>query len=117
MKPVVFCPGRAKNIDKRLQTFKLTGYKVTMQKPTFPTVVKISPEEIRVIRAFYRKSREEFARFFPVTGSAIKSWETGFRNPYGPAAVRLQELKAYADHVKAEKEAVLKKILKRNTNV
>lgn len=52
-----------------------------------------------------------------MTGSAIKSWETGFRNPYGSAAVRLQELKAYADHVKAEKAAVLGKVLKRNTNV
>ena len=94
------------------------GYKVSnMIKPSFPEIVLFSPKEIRLIRDFYKMSREKFARFFPVSAGAIKSWEIGTRNPYGPAAVRLQELKAYADHVKAEKEDVLKKVLGRNKNV
>lgn len=93
------------------------GYCVAMDKPTFPTITKISPDDIRSTRLFYRMSREYFCRFFPVTASCIKSWENGFRNPYGPAAVRLQKLKDYADHVKAEKEADLKKVLDRNRNV
>ena len=84
-----------------------------MIKPAFPTIVIIPPSEIKSIRGFYRMSREAFSRFFPVSASTIKSWENGRRNPYGPAAVRLQELKAYADHVKAEKAEILENVLKR----
>lgn len=84
-----------------------------MQKPTFPKLTKITPGEIKKIRAFYRMTQEMFARFFPVSMETIKSWENDRSNPYGPCNIRLQKLKAYADHVKAEKEAVLEKVLGR----
>ncbi len=85
-----------------------------MQKPTFPVTKRYSATEIMEVRSFYRMTRPEFARFFDYEWETIKSWETGKNKISGPAAIIFCDLKAYADHVKAEKEAILEKILSRS---
>lgn len=88
-----------------------------MNKPTFPHTERYSATEIREVRNFFRMTRPEFARFFNLDFETIKSWESGRNKISGPAAVIFCNIKAYADHVKSEKAAVLDKVLNRNTNV
>ena len=49
-------------------------------------------EEIRKIRSFFCLSRAQFAEYIGVTEHAIKSWETGQRNPSVPVSYLLQDI-------------------------
>ena len=88
-------------------------YLAPMIKPSFPIHVKFTGNEIREIRKFYRMSRAEFGRVFPAEAETIKGWEAGRRNPYGSSGPRLQELKAYADHVTEEKRIALESVMEK----
>lgn len=66
-----------------------TLHPIKMQKMR----IKIySPDEIRAMRVFLKESRAEFAARFFLTCETIKGWETGRRNPSGPALVILQQI-------------------------
>lgn len=82
-----------------------------MNKPTFPKIVLITPEEIRAIRAAPRVTQENFGWYFPVSLHTVASWENGRSRPYGPCNIRLQRLKAWVDYVAAERAAVIGKAL------
>lgn len=84
-----------------------------MIKPTFAEIVIFEPEEIAEIRKAMRMTQVNFARLFPVSRATIKSWEKGRRNPYGPSSTILQQIKAYTDHVKSEKELAFKNMMER----
>jgi len=85
-----------------------------MIKPTFAKIVMFKPEEIAEIRKAMMMTQEKFARLFPVSRTTIKSWEKGRRNPYGPSSTILQQIKAYTDHVKVEKDLAFKNMMERN---
>lgn len=85
-----------------------------MEKPTFPKIVLITPQEIRAIRTALRVTQENFGRYFPVSIHTIASWENGRSRPYGPCNIRLQQLKEWVDYVATERAAVLGKALERS---
>ena len=87
-----------------------------MDKPTFPTIVRFTPAEIREIRDFYGLTQENFGRYFPVSMDAVRSWENGRSNPFGPSSVRLQELKAYMDQEKSARAEVISKAINGHSN-
>ena len=60
-----------------------------MQKPKLK---KYAPNEIRKLRKFFRLTRADFADLFLLTDETVKGWETGRRNPYGPALVIMAQL-------------------------
>lgn len=62
-----------------------------MQKPKLKIY---PPDEIKKLRKFFRMSRADFADLFFLTDETVKGWESGRRNPCGPALVILGQLDA-----------------------
>ena len=60
-----------------------------MEKPAFPKIVLITPDEIRAIRAAYRMTQEQFAQMFGISLGTLRHWERGDRKPQGPAMTLL----------------------------
>lgn len=50
------------------------------------------PDEVRKIRSYFHKTRDEFADLFYLTSETVKGWELGRRNISGPAIRVLQDL-------------------------
>jgi len=62
-------------------------------------------EEIRKLRSFFCLSRAQFADYIGVTEHAIKSWETGQRNPSVPVSYLLQDVeKEMVEKIKSSRD-------------
>jgi putative transcriptional regulator len=46
--------------------------------------------EVKLIRARYRLSQQEFAAMLGISAATLRNWEQGRRRPEGPARVLLQ---------------------------
>lgn len=50
-----------------------------------PKVRALSPREIKALRLQFKLSQPVFAEYINVSSSTVKKWETGEKNPSGPA--------------------------------
>ena len=78
------------------------GHCTFMQKPKVKT---FAADEIRKLRKFFHLTRADFGDQFLVTDETVKGWESGRRNPCGPALVILGQL----DELRAAKRAELER--------
>ena len=62
----------------------------------------MEPRQIRAIRAWFGLSQQDLADRLHVTQNAVARWETGSRNPSGPARVVLEQLWDQAQREMAE---------------
>ena len=60
---------------------------------------KITPPNIKRIRAGYKLSQEDFASLLGISAATLRNWEQGRRSPQGPARVLLQVAARYPDIV------------------
>ena len=52
----------------------------------------MTPNQIRAIRGWLNLNQEELGKRLGVSRNAVARWETGTRNPSGPALVLLKQL-------------------------
>ena len=62
----------------------------------------MDPRQIRAIRAWLGLSQQELADQLRVTQNTVARWETGNRNPSGPALVVLEQLWDRVQHEMTE---------------
>ncbi|MCA2001184.1 MAG: helix-turn-helix domain-containing protein [Chloroflexi bacterium] len=60
---------------------------------------KITPPNIKRIRAGYQLSQSEFAALLGISVATLRNWEQGRRSPEGPARILLQVAARYPDAV------------------
>jgi putative transcriptional regulator len=60
---------------------------------------KITPPNIKRIRAGYKLSQSEFAALLGISVATLRNWEQGRRTPEGPARILLQVAARYPDDV------------------
>jgi putative transcriptional regulator len=85
-----------------------------MDKRDFPKVKIYSPAQIKTIRKGLGDTREQFSRRFLVSPETIKGWETGRRNPQGPALVIMQQVERLVVESTEKKNSALDRL--RNGN-
>jgi len=60
---------------------------------------KVTAPNIKLIRAGYKLSQQEFAALLGISVATLRNWEQGRRSPEGPARVLLQVAARYPDIV------------------
>ncbi len=55
---------------------------------------EFSPEDVRMIRASFRATQQEFADLVGIKRETLRNWEEGRRRPHGPARALLRAIDA-----------------------
>jgi len=53
--------------------------------------IEFSPEDVRMIRAKFGATQQEFAELIGIKRETLRNWEEGRRRPVGPARALLRE--------------------------
>ena len=56
--------------------------------------IEFSPEDVRMIRAKFRATQQEFAELIGIKWETLRNWEEGRRRPHGPARALLRAIDA-----------------------
>ena len=60
------------------------------QPPSRAFRVEVEGPDVKLIRARYRLSQQQFAAMLGISAATLRNWEQGRREPGGPARVLLQ---------------------------